>query len=220
MSESAAEYADAMSKLRLVAVGATALLLAACGPVNPGSAAVVEGTRISMTDADDLADTYCTVTLIDGQQSGTTEADNAALRRQAVADLVAGAIADTIAKQRDYSVNVPELSAADQTQIEQLFGDDTPAVLDLVERNQRTNAIATQMAKDAGSTATDADSLLQAGHSLLSEATSDLDITVDPRFGMSETLQQIGETGSLSVPEVSLSDTAAEDRPQALKCTK
>ena len=45
-----------MSKFRFAAVGVTLLVLAACGPAHPGAAAVVSGTRIPITEVDDLAE--------------------------------------------------------------------------------------------------------------------------------------------------------------------
>jgi len=208
-----------MSKSRLAAFGLAALLLAACGPVHPGAAAVVDGTRISMSDAEDLAQVYCAVSLVNAQQQGTDEIDNTLIRRQAVSDLMAGTLADQIARERGFEIEVPALTAADRDQIGELFGDDADAVFELIDRNQRTNAVALELARESGADVTDEDAALQAGHELLARAADEADISVDPRFGLSDAGRQIAETGSLSVPSVSLDATASEDRPAALKCT-
>ncbi|MET1133042.1 MAG: hypothetical protein ABWX60_06475 [Aeromicrobium sp.] len=207
-----------MSKTRLAVLGLAALLMAGCGPVNPGAAAVVEGTRIPMSDVDDVADVYCTASL-SGQSGSAAGIDSAALRRQSVADLVSGEVADQVAKDRGYDITVPALAAADQAQLEQMFGDDLPAALSLIERNQRTGAIAQEMAREADASLPEGEPLIQAGQQLLAEATAEADISVDPRFGLDETVQQISETGSLSVPSVELDATATEDRPAALQCS-
>jgi len=207
-----------MSKTRLAVLGLAALLLAGCGPVHPGAAAVVEGTRIPMSDVDDVADVYCTASL-SGQSGSAAGIDSAALRRQSVADLVAGEVADQIAKDRDYQVTVPTLPAADRAQLEQMFGDDLDAALSLIERNQRTGVIAQQMAREADASIPEGEQLLQAGQQLLSQATAEADISIDPRFGLDDTVQQISDSGSLSVFGGALDATATEDRPAALQCS-
>lgn len=207
-----------MSKFRFAAVGVTLLLLAACGPVHPGAAAVVSGTRIPITEVDDLAETYCAVSSVQSQGQGG-DIDRAEVRRQAMADLLAGEVADQIADERGYDITVPPLSDQDLAQIDQLFGSRADAVVDLVDRNQRTTAIAIQMAKDAGVQAQDEDTLIQAGSEQLGRAIAAADTKVDPRFGLDGSGQQIAVTGSLSVPSGALDATASEDRPAALKCS-
>ncbi|MFS0884180.1 hypothetical protein [Aeromicrobium sp. 179-A 4D2 NHS] len=210
-----------MSKTRLVVLGLAALALSACGPVHPGAAAVVDGSRIAMSDVDDVAAVYCAASLSGGTAEGQNQAgiDTIGLRRQAIADLLAGEVADSIAQERDYDITVPKVSGQDRAQLEEMFGDDLDGALALIERNQRTSAIVVEMAREQNPDVTDEQQLLQAGQQLLGQAVNDRDITVDPRFGLDETLQQIGDTGSLSVPAVSLEGTAVEDRPEALQCT-
>lgn len=207
-----------MSKTRLAVLGLAALLMAGCGPVNPGAAAVVDGTRIPMSDVDDVADVYCTASL-SGQGGSAAGIDSSALRRQSVADLVSGAVADRVAKERGYEITVPALATADQEQLVQMFGDDLDAALELIERNQRTGAIAQEMAREAGASATDGEALAQAGQQLLAQATAESDIEIDPRFGLDDTIQQIADSGSLSVAGGELDATATEDRPAALQCS-
>lgn len=206
-----------MSKTRLAVLGLAALLMAGCGPVNPGAAAVVDGTRIPMSDVDDVADVYCTASL--SGQGSAAGIDSSALRRQSVADLVSGAVADRVAKERGYEITVPALATADQEQLVQMFGDDLDAALELIERNQRTGAIAQEMAREAGASAQDGEALAQAGQQLLAQATAESDIEIDPRFGLDDTIQQIADSGSLSVAGGELDATATEDRPAALQCS-
>src|SRR5690606_18275192 len=133
---------------RLAALGLAALLMAGCGPVNPGAAAVVDGTRIPIAEVDDVAQVYCTAS-ISGGEGSAAGIDSAALRRQSLADLVAGAVADRVAADREYDVRIPALGAQEKEQLEAMFGDDVDAALALIERNQRTGVIASQMAREA-----------------------------------------------------------------------
>ncbi len=207
-----------MSKSRLVVLGIAALLLAGCGPVNPGSAAVVDGTRIAMSEVDDVAQVYCTASL-SGQGGSAAGVDLAGLRRQSMVDLLVGAVADQIAEERDYDVSVPTLTAEDKAQLTEMFGDQFDEALALIDRNQRTSAVAMQMARDADSSITDEEQLVQAGQQLLAQAVGERDVDVDPRFGLGDDLQQVSPTGSLSVASVQLDSTAVEDRPAALQCS-
>ena len=210
-----------MSKTRLLVLGLAGLTLAACGPVHPGAAAVVDGSRIAMSDVDDVAAVYCAASASEGQAGDGAQAgvDAIGLRRQAMADLLAGKVADQIAQERDYDITTPAVSDQDRTQLETIFGDDVDDAVALVERNQRTSAIVIEMAREQNPTVKDEQQLLQVGQSLLGEAVADRDIEVDPRFGLDDTLQQISENGSLSVAAISLDATAVEDRPVALQCT-
>lgn len=208
-----------MSKTRLAVLGIAALLMAGCGPVHPGAAAVVGDTRIPLSDVDDGASVYCTASLAQAQETGSAGIDTAALRRQSLADLLSGEVADQIAQERGYKITVPAVGAENKAQLEELFGDQLDAALVLVERNQRTGAIAVEMAREADPTVTDEEQLAQVGQQLLAEAISDGDVSVDPRFGLDETVQQVAESGSLSVSGGELDATAVEDRPAALQCS-
>ncbi|MBC9227695.1 hypothetical protein GL325_15305 [Aeromicrobium sp. 636] len=208
-----------MSKTRLAVLGLAALLLAGCGPVHPGAAAVVGDTRIPMSDVDDVASVYCVASKQQAQQGGAGSVDSAALRRQSLADLLVGEIADQIAQERDLTIEVPALTAEDKAQLEQMFGDQVDEAVKLVERNQRTSAIALELGREAAPAGTDEEQLVQAGQQLLAQQIAEFDVSVDPRFGLDETIQQVSESGSLSVPGGELDATAIEDRPQALQCT-
>ncbi|WP_292040464.1 MULTISPECIES: hypothetical protein [Bacteria] len=208
-----------MSKTRLAVLGLAALLIAGCGPVHPGAAAVVDGTRIPMSDVDDVAAVYCAASQSDGSAGAQAGIDSVGLRRQAMADLLAGEVADQIARERDYDIQVPAVPEADRAQLAEMFGDGLDDALRLIDRNQRTSAIVAEMAREQNPQVQDEEQLLQAGQQLLSQAVADVDISVDPRFGLDQTLQQVAQTGSLSVAAIDLEATAVEDRPAALQCT-
>lgn len=208
-----------MSKTRLAAFGLAALILAGCGPVNPGAAAVVEGTRIQMSDVDDIAAVYCTAS-VSGQDGGASSGiDMAGVRRQSMIDLLVGEVADQVAEEREYDINVPALPEADKAQLAEMFGDDLDAALAVIDRNQRTSMIAVEMAREADPSMSDQEQLLQSGQQLLAAEATQLDLDIDPRFGLNNDLTQAAETGSLSVAAVNLEATAVEDRAAALQCT-
>ncbi len=213
-----AQYAGTMSKTRLLAFGMSALLLAACGPVNPGAAAVVDGTRISMAKANDYADSYCLISLMSAQQQGTTSLDNAMIRRQALTELIVAARADSIAKKAGYDIQPQSLATADLKQIKEIFGDEADQIIELIERNQRTSAIAAKIAAEAGVKSQDQNQLAQAGFELLMKQFEGQDLKVDPRFGLSDGLEQTSQTGSLSTSISALENTDPASLPQALQC--
>lgn len=207
-----------MSKTRLAALGLAALLLAACGPINPGAAAVVDGTRIAMSDVDDVANVYCVASL-SGQGGSAAGIDTVGLRRQSMVDLLVGEVADKVAQERGYDLTIEGLPAEDEAQLAEMFGDQLPAALDLIKLNQRTSAVALEMARESDPGVTDEEQLLQIGQKLLGQAVTEREVEVDPRFGLGDDLKQVAETGSLSVGAIELDSTAVEDRPAALQCS-
>lgn len=212
-------YADAMPKFRLAMLGLAGLVLAGCGSVHPGAAATIDGVRIPLDDVDEIARVYCLASATQGAGSSLAGVDMIGLRRQSVADLMAGELADRIAEERGYEIELPSIPAADRDQLAEMFGDDIDAAMELIRRNQRTTQIAIEMGREAEPNVEDENQLVQIGQQQLAESIADRDVSVDPRFGLDETLQQVGDTGSLSVAGLSLDATAVEDRPAALQCT-
>lgn len=215
-------YADGMSTSRsslsrvLVLAGA-ALLLSACGPVRPGAAAVVGDSSISMDDVQTTTTAYCLISAVNAQQGSTT--DLVELRRQAVANLLLTEVAEQAAAGRGIKVADRPLTEDQTAQIEQLFGSDSDEVTTVVESNQRVNALLVALARDAGAQGTD-EQLAQAGQQIVAADAVKKGIKIDPRFGLSNSLQQVGTTGSLSVQAAELDTASAEDRPAALQCPK
>lgn len=202
-----------------VVLSATALLISGCGPVHPGAAAVVDGQRVSMQQVDDTASAYCTYVLSSAQSQG--DIDNAQIRQRSVMLLVQGEVADAVADRADLEVKVPDLAAADLAQIDEVFGRDADDVLTLIRRDQRTSQIAIALGREAGATGGD-EQLFNAGAQALEQALGEADVSIDPRFGLSNENQPLSETvvsGSLSVPSGDLDATTAEDRPAALTCS-
>ena len=194
-------------RLRSVIAVTSVVLLAGCsGSVHPGSAAVVDGTSVSFSEADRYAAVFCELTLLQAQQQGQDSVDNALVRRQAVAELVAGVVATDLAERE--GITVPRgayaFTADQRAQAEQALPDaDIDRVVEVLEAGQRTFAIAQVLGeRETGQTAdeTNADQLQQVGREILAQAVADADVDVDPRFGLDDTAQQVATSGSLSVP--------------------
>ncbi len=196
----------------------SAVLLAGCGgSISPGAAATVDGTTITMAQADRTADVLCEVSLFSAAQSGGgSTIDNADVRRQAVSELVSGVVAREVAARE--GIRVPR-SAYVFTGEQALPDVDVDEAVRVLESGQRTYAIAEKLGEAAtGQRAddTNAQQLQQAGRSVLADALRKADVSIDPRFGLGDDGQQVAATGSLSVPAAA--DT--RDRPLIAPATQ
>lgn len=211
------------------AAGAAALaglLLAGCSSsMAPGAAAVVDGTTVSLDEADRTAAVYCQVAVFSSAQAGGGTVDNADVRRQAVTELVSGIVADDVA--RAEGLRIPrsawEFTRAQRRQVaEALPGADLDEVVRVLEEGQRTFAIAERLGeRETGQTVTEenAQSIQQAGREVLSRAIADADVHIDPRFGLGDDGQQVADTGSLSVSSDVLNEDAPVSAPETQRCS-
>lgn len=207
-------------KLRLLVAAAVALVLAGCGSVHPGAAAVVGDTSISMGQADDVAYVYCRLTVL-SSQPGAAPISNADVRRQAVSDLAFGVVARDLAKIEDAepSPSTYELTPAQRTEIAKRFpAGELDQVVDAITDSQQTIAIAQQLgAKSAGADA-GAEAQQSAGFKQLQEDLARRDVDFDPRFGIGRDGQQKATSGSLSVPVRAPSPSDQEGLPATQQC--
>lgn len=192
------------------AAGVTALsavLLAGCGGgTSPGAAATVDGTTITMGQADRTAAVFCEVSLFSAAQSGGgTTIDNADVRRQAVSELVTGVVAREVAERRDLQVprSAYVFTREQRAQVAQAIpAVDVDEAVRVLESGQRTYAIAERLGETAtGQQAddTNAAQLQEAGRAVLADALKKADVRIDPRFGLGDDGRQVAATGSLSV---------------------
>lgn len=208
-----------MKLLRLVPLAAAGLLLSSCGALTPGAAATVDDETISMSTLDDSARVYCEVTAISAQQQGVQAIDNAAIRQQAVTDLVLEKVATQLADQR--GLDVPPATAPDPEQFSEVFGDRADDVADVLAQAQDLFALLAAIGGDEASTEVteqNRDQLAQAGRDLALASFGDFDVEFSPRLGLSDAGQPAPEIGSLSVsatPET----PAVDDLPEALRCS-
>ncbi len=199
------------------------LLAGGGGSISPGAAATVDGTTITMAQADRTADVLCEVSLFSAAQSGGgSTIDNADVRRQAVSELVSGVVAREVAARE--GIRVPRsayvFTGEQRAQVEQALPDvDVDEAVRVLEAGQRTYAIAEKLGEAAtGQRAddTNAQQLQQAGRSVLADALRKADVSIDPRLGLGDDGQQVAATGSLSVPAAA--DT--RDRPLIAPATQ
>ncbi len=207
-------------KLRLLVAAAVALLLAGCGTVHPGSAAVVGDTSISMSDADDVASVYCRLALLSSGPG--TPVSNADVRRQAVTDLVVGVVAGEMAKDANVTPNPSsyEITPAQRKDIAKSFPDDQiDLVVQTINDAQRTYAIAELLgAQRVADPDAEAEQLRNQGLVLIQAEVARRDVRFDPRFGIGRNGRQRAATGSLSVP-VKAPASDQKGLPATQQCT-
>jgi len=210
--------------LRLFVGAAAVIVLTACGSVYPGAAAVVEGTEISMSTADETAAAYCVVSLISAKQQGINELSGADTRRQAVSDLVTHAVAQRVAKSEGVKADpkLYELSDDQVAQIHEAFKDSNPdQVENAILMAQETYALTVAIGEKSAGMALDENNgqaIQAAGESTLVKAMENLDIQVDGRFGLDDLTVQISATGSLSVDEENLAEIPVDELPATQRC--
>lgn len=201
-------------------------LLAGCGgSISPGAAAVVDGTTISMDQADRAAVVFCQVSLFSSAQAGGGTVDNADVRRQAVAELVSGAVAEELAEREDIMISPSdyEFTRAQRDQVAQALPDvDLDEAVRVLEAGQRTYAIAERLGvAETGEQVTPQNEgdVQQAGRAVLADAVKAADVSIDPRFGLGDDGQQVAATGSLSVSSDVLNEDAQLVAPATQRCS-
>jgi hypothetical protein len=208
-------------KLRVLVVTATALLVAGCGSVHPGAAAVVGDTSISMARADDVATVYCQLTLLSAGQG--TPVGNADVRRQAVTDLVVGVVAREMADDANLTPNPSsyEITPAQRQDIAKEFpAGQLDLVVDTLNDAQRTYAIADLLgARKIDDPDAEAEQLRDQGLQLIQAEVARRDVRFDPRFGIGRDGTAKAPTGSLSV-EVKAPDPDQKGLPATQQCTR
>ena len=208
-------------KLRTLVAAAVALLLAGCGSVHPGAAAVVGDTTIAMGQADDVATVYCRLALLSAPEG--TPISNADVRRQAVTDLVVGVVAGEMADDANVTPNPTayEITPAQRKEIAQSFaGDEIDPVVDAINASQRTFAIAELLgAEQNDDPDAEAEQLRQQGLQLIQAELARRDVRFDPRYGIARDGTQKATTGSLSVPVKAPDPSAQEGLPATQQCS-
>lgn len=208
-------------KLRrtLVVAGAT-VLLAGCGSGQPGAAAVVGDTTISMSRADATATVYCQLTLLSAPEG--TPVDNGDVRRQAVTDLVFGVVAREMAEEENLEPNPStyEITPAQRTEIAAAFPDDeVDDVVDALEDSNQTLALAELLgAEELDDPDAGPEQVRDAGIQRIQAELGRRDVRFDPRFGLGDDGQQAALTGSLSVPMEAPEASDEEELPATQRC--
>ncbi|MGH3458208.1 hypothetical protein [Aeromicrobium sp.] len=209
-----------LGHVSLVAAGA-AMLLAGCGSAQPGAAAVVGDTTISMGRADDTAVVYCKLTLLSAPEG--TPVNNADVRRQAVTDLVFGVVAREMSAEANIEPNPStyEISPSQRKEIAAAFPEDeVDAVVDAIEDSQHTFAIAQLLgAEELDEPNANPEQVRDAGFQLIQGELARRDVRFDPRFAIGSDGQQNAPTGSLSVPVEAPEPSDVKELPATQRCS-
>ncbi len=188
-----------------------------CGSdMHPGQAAVVEGQRISMSDANSFSDDFCELyrPILKQQQSALSMST---IRALALDVLVRDELVHQYAEERGWTPPASYRKAVDaiDDQVEQfnIAASDVETFRTIREAEEYANWVYTKAGQeaDAGSgQVLDAQATLAAGRKVLDAYAKDADITLDPRFGtVSPQGQYFPSAGGLSVPVTTLAKGGA-----------
>jgi hypothetical protein len=214
-----------LTRTRGVVLGLAGLSLAACSSVHPGSAAVVDGSTISMRTLDRTARAYCTLTASTAKRQGITTVSNADVRRQAIVGLVSVRVARDLAAKQGVTIepSAYELTPAQRDQLRASFpGTDTADLADAIEDSQEVSAIAVALAEKQTkqqATSENEAQFAEIGQNEILKAFADSDVSFSPRFGLAPDGKQRAATGSISVTPVDLEAPVDEELPSALRCS-
>ncbi|MCW2831045.1 MAG: hypothetical protein JWP31_1737 [Aeromicrobium sp.] len=216
-----------LTRARAVVLAAAALTLAACSNVHPGSAAVVDGTSISMHDLDDTAKVYCEATVATAQDQGQGAApvSNLEMRRQAITGMVTLIVARKLAKDEGVKVapSAYELNGQQRDEIARSFPDsDIDDIAKVIQDIQEVSATAMALAEKATgekATADNQDDLAQVGQAAITAAFADNDVHFARRLGLNPSGESRADTGSLSVAPVDLEAPTVDELPVSQRCS-
>lgn len=172
-------------------------VLAGCGSIYPGAAAVVDGEEISRTQVDELASTYCLY--VSGQGREVSQLD---ARRQAAADLIAEKVMDDVFAKEGVEVVASEyrLTSAERNGLAEFFKNDTEAIINLIERNNRIQKGAQKLLRRTDTEIPDAD-LSKFSTQLILQYVGEARVEIDPRLAIANDLSGAVPSGSISIPD-------------------
>lgn len=185
-------------KLRhIVPMSLLLAVLAGCGSIYPGAAAVVNGEEISRTQVDELASTYCLYMSGQGREVNQLDA-----RRQAAADLIAEKVMDDVFAKEGVEVVVSEyrLTSAERSGLEEFFEGDAEAIIILIERNNRIQKGVQKILRRTNVGIPDAD-LSKFSTQLILQYVGEARVEIDPRLAIANDLSGSVPSGSISVPD-------------------
>lgn len=199
----------------ITAALATITLISGCG-THPGSAAVVDDAKISMGKVDASATAYCKLSLAQGAEPAST----IDARREALADLIAWTVVTNLADKEGLDLDSAhwDIDKTEHEQIAKTFdAADVPAIEKVLRRSHHTLTIQTALGEQQPGVDSE-EQAQEAGQQILLKTLDEADLSIDPRFGLSDELEQISATGSLSVPKAGEQENA-EQLAQTNQCS-
>lgn len=216
-----------LTRAHVAVLALAAVALTACGSMHPGHAAVVDGEAISMTTFDKTARMYCQVELQLQRQQGAADPTlpNNEVRAHAITDLVTVKVARELARVKGVTPakKTYQRPADEVATLAMLFpeGDDAETVQSILEDNGEIRAITLALGEQAtGLTAseTNQEQLFAVGQDAIAKAIKEHDIEISPRLGVSDTLEPVDRTGSVSVSEVGFDAPIGAELPPEQRC--
>ena len=200
----------AVAALSVAAIAA----VSGCGTdVHPGQAAVVDGTRISMSDADSFSDDFCELyrPILKQQKSALSMAT---VRALALDVLVRDELVHQYAEDRGWTPPASYRKAVDgiDDQVEQfqIAAKDVETFRTVREAEEYANWVYAKAGEEKLGAGGDPQAALDEGRKILTAYADDADVTLDPRFGtVSAEGQYFPSTGGLSVPVTTLAKGGA-----------
>jgi hypothetical protein len=203
----------------LVAMGAV-LLLSGCGNVSPGTASVIDGTKISRSDVTELAEAQCAGI----KQAAKSQAQSqAAPRRQLLQQSLTLLMDIELSLKYGKAENVsprPEEVAATYAQVEApikaLPAKYQDFMKDVFQRWAAARDVLIQVGEQSTGqqpTASNGDALLQAGYQKRDPWLGTVDIHTDPRYGPAGIGWPGGADPSVSKPVSSFAKDAGKAQP-------
>lgn len=172
----------------LALLGAGGLLLTGCSGLAPGTAAVVEGTRITSASVDDLAEAQCSLIEQAAESGQTQPVPLASIKQQSLQLLLDIELDDAFAE--DEGVEPPEalvrfIDEQLQSELQGLSGRAGEVYGETLSRYAASRAAVVQAgAERTGQEATpeNIEPLITAGVELRDRWAADADVDVDPRY--------------------------------------
>jgi hypothetical protein len=189
-------------------------VVSGCGTdVHPGQAAVVDGTRISMSDADSFSDDFCELyrPILKQQKSALSMST---VRALALDVLVRDELVHQYAEDRGWTPPASYRTAVDgiDDQVTQfnIAASDVETFRKVREAEEYANWVYAKAGEEKLGAGGDPQAALDEGRKILTAYADDADITLNPRFGtISAEGQYLPSTGGLSVPVTTLAQGGA-----------
>lgn len=195
-----------------------AVVLSACVPAHPGTAALVSGERISMAEADEVARVLCAVNSAGSMGEANFEA--AEMRRQAVLNLVVREVVDQVAAEENIQLRAPDVENDELAAFRDLLDPEDAPVFDaLIESQIRVSAVAEALGAKLVPGEENPEVLTQAGFEYLLGELQSRNIELDPRFAMDAQGEPFADSGSLSVASFQLENLSSRTPSALLSCS-
>jgi hypothetical protein len=225
--------ATARARLWVVPAAASLLLLTGCSDLTPGTAAVVNGTRISNRSVDRLSDAQCTLRQVLSKSNSAPAASFSRVKQESLSLLMDAQLSNQFGKSKDIEAD-PVLTAGFLNQVLPVFKplpkksrDEFIRVFRVWSKGRAILVQAGGAASGQQPTSTNLDQLVNAGLQARASWLKKADIDTDARYAPDKDGFPGGGQGSISQAGSTFAKDAAkstqdakwvEGLPSAQKC--